>query len=159
MNLILDPLKKIETKTGPIVFLAGPISDAPSWQKDVLQLAQNIGIEGVTFLSPRKITRGFPSHGIQQMNWETRGFSISDVALFWIPNPIHDNVARTYAQTTRVELGEQLALGKKVILGIDTNITGKEYLIYKAGQYGVRTIHSSLEGCLTELKDWLKRRE
>ena len=63
MNRILDPLKKEEDTSRWIVFLAGPITDAPAWQKEVLPLAEKLGIDGVTFLSPRKITKGFPSGG------------------------------------------------------------------------------------------------
>lgn len=155
MNIILDPLKKIEEKIGPVVFLAGPMTDAPRWHKTVLPLAGQLGIDGVTFLSPMKVTRGFASHGTAQMNWETWGLAIADVILFWLPNPATDNAARVYAQTTRVELGEQLALGSKVILGIDTDISGRDYLAYKARQYGITTVHNSLEGCLLELQEFL----
>lgn len=155
MNTILDPPRKIDSKEGPVVFLAGPMSDAPRWHKTVPSLAESIGIDGVTFLSPMKVTRGFASHGTAQMNWETWGLAFADVILFWLPNPAKDNATRVYAQTTRVELGEQLALGRKVILGIDDQITGADYLRYKARQYGITTIHTSLEGCLTELKQML----
>ena len=89
------------------------------------------------------------------MNWETAGLRQCDLALFWLPNPQKQNANRVYAQTTRVELGENLALGKKIILGIDTDITGADYLRYKAGQYGVTTIHESLEDCLKELKEYI----
>ena len=60
---------------------------------------------------------------------------------------------RDYAQTTRMELLESLALGRKVILGIDTDIRASEYMRYKARHYGVKHVHKSLEGCLRELKD------
>lgn len=156
MNTIFDPVKRFEEKTGKVVFLAGPITDAPSWQKDVLPLADKFGIDGVTFLSPRKVTQGFPARrGKAQWNWETWGLNFADVVLFWIPNAEKDSDGRVYAQTTRVELGESLALGRKVILGIDTNVSGADYLKYKAEQYGVKTIHTSLEGCLEELKSIL----
>lgn len=78
-----------------------------------------------------------------------------DVALFWVPNQETPVEGRDYAQTTRMELLENLALGKKVILGIDTDIRAADYMRYKARHYGVRKIHKTLEGCLGELKAFI----
>ena len=43
---------------------------------------------------------------------------------------------RDYAQTIRMGLLENLALEKRVILGIDTDIRAADYLRYKARHYG-----------------------
>lgn len=77
------------------------------------------------------------------------------MALFWVPNHVEPVEGRDYAQTTRMKLLESLALGRKVIFGIDTDIRASEYMRYKARRYGVPHIHKSLEGCLRELKDWM----
>ena len=135
------------------VFLAGPMNGAPKWQRTVPKLAEEMGITGVTFLNPYRCQRwvGWKA----QVDWETAGLGISDVVLFWIPNQESQVEGRDYAQTTRMELVESLALGRKVILGIDTDIRAADYMRYKARQYGLSHIHKSLEGCLKELKDYM----
>ena len=77
-----------------------------------------------------------------QVDRETAALAYADIVLFWIPNQA----------TTRMELVESLALGRKVILGIDTDIRAADYMRYKARHYGVTHIHKTLEGCLKELK-------
>lgn len=56
-----------------------------------------------------------------------------------------------------MELLEDLALGKKVILGIYTDIRAADYMRYKARHFGVVKIHKSLNGRLKELKAWLEK--
>ena len=40
-------------------------------------------------------------------------------------------------------------------MGIDDDIRASDYMKYKARSYGVRKVHKTLEGCLTELKEIL----
>ena len=58
-----------------------------------------------------------------------------------------------------MELLENLARGKRVILGIDDDIRAADYMKYKAKSYGVRKIHKTLEGCLEELRDIIREEE
>ena len=88
----------------------------------------------------------------KQVDWESAALAYADIVLFWIPNQVETVEGRDYAQTTRMELLESLALGRKVILGIDTDIRAADYMRYKARRYGVRHIHKTLEGCLKELR-------
>ena len=127
---------------------------APKWQRTVPKLAGDLGIDGVTFLNPYRCQRWVSWK--TQVDWETEGFEKCDAALFWIPDQETEVEGRDYAQTTRMELLESLALGRKVILGIDTGIRAADYMRYKARRYGVKHIHKSLEGCLRELKDWME---
>ena len=117
------------------------------------KLAESLGIDGVTFLNPYRCQRWVSWK--QQVDWESEGLRRCDVALFWVPNQETPVEGRDYAQTTRMELLENLALGKKVILGIDTDIRAADYMRHKVRHYGVRKIHKTLEGCLNELKEWL----
>ena len=52
----------------------------------------------------------------------------SDVILFWIPEEEEHVEGRSYAQTTRTEFGEYLALGKKIIFGCYKDFPGKNIL-------------------------------
>lgn len=141
------------------VFLAGAIQSTPDeWQFTVPQL------DGVTYLSPRrpeKIERMSPEEWKRQYDWETLGLRVSDVILFWIPSPDPNKLikGRDYAQTSRMELLENLARGKKIILGIADNIHARNYMVQKAKDYGISVVHSTLENCLDELRLWLKNRK
>ena len=150
MNTVIKSPQALPEKTGPVVFLAGPMKGAPKWQRTVPKLAESLGIDGVTFLNPYRCQRWVSWK--TQVDWETAGLEYCDVVLFWIPNQEVAVEGRDYAQTTRMELVESLALGRKVILGIDTDIRASDYMRYKARRYGVAHIHNSLEACLKELK-------
>ena len=77
-------------------------------------------------------------------------------ALFWISNkdPKAELGNRIYAETTKIELSENLARGKKIILGIDSEICGTRHMRFLAKRYGVK-VHTSMEGCLAELTEWM----
>ena len=146
------------------VFLAGPMNGAPSWQAQVPKVAAAVGIDNVTFLNPRKTERFVtPTY---QVNWETFGLRMCDVILFWIPPQARPMKPwRYYAMTTRLEMAENLARGHKVIVGIDAefknekgeDMAGIRHLRRMAKYYGVENIHTSLEECMRELKEWMER--
>lgn len=151
--IIKCPDQLPQKKDSWYVFLAGPIQGAPEWQNEAPKL---ISHANCTFLSPRRDSyEGF--NWEEQVAWETIGLKISDVILFWIPEAIEKIEGRDYAQTTRTELGEYLALGKKVILGIHQDFPGRRYLATKAAQYGVNEVHTSLEECIKELEEFMSQ--
>lgn len=115
-------------------------------------------MENITFLSPRYTTMRMPSNQVQ---WETQGLRMCDVAMFWIPNkdPKAELGTRVYAETTKMELAENFARGKKIILGIDTEINGTRHMKFLAKRYGIKKVHTSMEGCLEELKEWIEKSE
>jgi hypothetical protein len=114
-----------------------------------------MGMDNITFISPRYTTMRMPSN---QVEWETQGLRMCDVALFWIPNkdPKAELGTRVYAETTKMELAENIARGKKIILGIDSEISGTRHMKFLAKRYGVK-VHTSMEGCLAELKEWIEK--
>ena len=141
--IIKCPNELPHKKEGWYVFLAGPIQGAPEWQNEVDR-------SNVVFLSPRRDSyKDF--NWEKQVAWETIGLKISDVILFWIPPEIEHIEGRDYAQTTRTEIGEYLALGKKIIVGVHKDFPGRRYIATKAAQYGIETVHETLEDCLNEL--------
>ena len=157
MAVVFKSPMQYEEKKGLFVFLAGPMSGAPYWQSSVPKIAEKMGITDITWLSPRKTMRHVPSK--TQIDWETRGLRLCDLILFWIPNQVKETKGKDYAQTTRMELAENLARGKKIILGIDTDIRGTRHMKYMADRYGISQVHTSLEGCLEELKLWVEQCE
>lgn len=158
MNQIINSPTVITEKTGWTVFLAGPMKASPrGWRNKLVKAATEMGMNNITFISPRYTTMRMPSN---QVEWETQGLSMCDVALFWIPNkdPKAELGNRIYAETTKMELPENLARGKKVILGIDSEISGTRHMKFLAKRYGVK-VHTSMEGCLAELKEWIEASE
>ena len=156
--------QQVTEKTQWTVFLAGPMNGAPSWQAQAPKVAEKVGIENLTLLNPRKTERFVT--GTYQVNWETFGLRMCDVILFWIPPQAREMKPwRYYAITTRLEMAENLARGHKVIIGIDPDfknengedMAGIHHLRRMAKYYGVNEIHTSLEDCMKELKEWMER--
>lgn len=157
MNKIIHSPEVIAKKEGWMVFLAGPMKASPrGWREKLVKTAGEMGIDNVTFLSPRFKGKFKPKN---QVEWETQGLRMCDVALFWIPNkdPNANPGHHIYAGTTRMELAENLARGRKVILGIDSDISGTRHMKFLAERYGIKKVHDSMEGCLQELKEWIER--
>ena len=159
MNQIINSPTKITEKTGWTVFLAGPMkASARGWRNKLVKAATEMGMDNITFISPRYTTMRMPSN---QVEWETQGLRMCDVALFWIPNkdPKAELGTRVYAETTKMELAENFARGKKIILGIDTEINGTRHMKFLAKRYGIKKVHTSMEGCLEELKAWIEKQK
>ena len=159
MNQIINSPTEIKNKNGWTVFLAGPMHSSPrGWRNKLVKAAGEMGLENITFLSPRYTTMRMPSNQVQ---WETQGLRMCDVAMFWIPNkdPKAELGTRVYAETTKMELAENFARGKKIILGIDTEINGTRHMKFLAKRYGIKKVHTSMEGCLEELKEWIEKSE
>lgn len=120
--------------------------------------ASEMGMDNITFISPRYNTMHQPSN---QVEWGTQGLRMCDVALFSIPNkdPKAELGNRIYAETTKMELAENIARGKKIILGIDTEINDTRHMKFLAKRYGIKKVHTSMEGCLEELKAWIEKQK
>lgn len=155
--MFLPPTPFAEKK-GWTVFLAGPIGGAPPWQKSVPKLAAQLGLEGVTWLNPR----GRRLANRPRVEWETHGLRACDYILFWVPKQSGPS-DRPYALTTRMELAENLARGKRIVLGIgkdkDGDVPWMQQARFLAERYGVKKVHRTLEGCLGELKEEIARRK
>ena len=164
MIAMIKCTQQVNEKTQWTAFLAGPMHGAPSWQAQAPKVAAKVGIENLTLLNPRKTERFVT--GTYQVNWETFGLRMCDVILFWIPPQAREMKPwRYYAITTRLEMAENLARGHKVIIGIDPefknekgeDMAGIHHLRRMAKYYGVKEIHTSLEDCMKELKEWMER--
>ena len=147
--IIKCPSKLPLKKTNWYIFLAGPIQGAPKWQFSIPLNNPNI-----TWLSPRRENRDNFIYE-EQVKWETDSLIISDIILFWIPEPVEKIEGRDYAQTTRIEFGEYIARGKKIIIGINKNFPGRRYFESKCKQYNIEKLHDNLEDCLKEVNEYI----
>ena len=133
------------------VFLAGPIQGAPKWQFTLPEL------DNVVWLCPRRndVELTDQTHK-EQMEWETQALRTANIILFWIPEEVEHVNGRSYAQTTRFELGENLGRGKRIILGVNDNFPGRDYFEYKARKYDniifSREVYHTLDECINALK-------
>ena len=138
------------------VFLAGPIQGAPKWQFTLPEL------DNIVWLCPRRndgVELNDQTHK-DQMEWETQALRASNIILFWIPEEVEHVEGRSYAQTTRFELGENLGREKRIILGVNDNFPGRDYFEYKARKYkntifGWQVYHT-LDECIDALKIYIE---
>ena len=139
--------------------LAGPMKASPrGWRNKLVKAATEMGMDNITFISPRHTRMQMPSNQVER---ETQGLRMCDVALFWIPNkdPKAELGNRIYAETTKMELAENIARGKKIILGIDTEINDTRHMKFLAKRYGIKKVHTSMAECLEELKAWIEKQK
>lgn len=136
------------------IFLAGPIQGGPDWQNTMPE------IDDIVWLSPRRPVYPVPNFNYsEQVQWETDALRMANIVIFWIPEPTEDISGRSYAQTTRFELGENLARGKRIILGAYKDFPGRKYLVAKAEKYDNvvnNTVYGSLEEIMEVLRTYLE---
>lgn len=151
-DIVICPNEIKDVKNKWKVFLAGPIQGAPEWQFNVPY------IKDVVYLCPRRKSLHDENFNYdEQVNWETEALRMANVVLFWIPEPAEDIDGRSYAQTTRFELGENIARGKNIILGSYKDFAGRKYFDYKAKKYkNVLAVCNTFEDCISKLKDFIK---
>lgn len=126
--------------TQPLIFLAGPIQGAPDWQARAAAL---IAAEApdCDIASPRRQIEKFAklneAEYLEQVQWEHRHLAAaakSGVILFWLAAEDHIIEGRSYAQTTRFELGEAVTehrlAGTKVVVGFEQGFSNAKYLRY-----------------------------
>lgn len=146
-----SPLSKNTNKT---IFLAGPIQGTDDWQNNAIELLNTKYRSVNTFdeyypnvlvANPRrKISFGddYKSY-IEQVDWEHLHLDMAGfngVILFWLANETQHDCTRSYAQTTRFELGHSISLwlhnkeeyfnDSTIVIGIDSNFSGAKYIRY-----------------------------
>lgn|SRR5574344_147605 len=132
------------------VFLAGPIQGAKDWRKDLPDL------EDVVYLNPKRQSMD-DFDWDKQVAWETLAFQCANIVLFWIPEESEPVAGRDYAQTTRMELLENLARNRDLVVGIDPSINARRYMVKKCKDYGIE-VQKTFETTVKELKARVKAR-
>jgi len=134
-----------------ILFLGGPIQGAWTWQEYVsLLLIDNTG--DVVIANPRRDNlhdKKFDYN--EQVEWETKYLkkAIGGSGLFfWLPKQHEVIPGRSYAQTTRFEMGEWYARRKEsefnFFVGIEEGLEGSRYITKKFEDIGVK-VHTDLD--------------
>ncbi len=137
-ELYIQPPEIIETD-GQIIFLGGPIQGAPLWQPEAANLIHSR--KDIIVASPRK---DYPEGTFvyeRQVDWETHYLGLAKklgAVMFWLAKQAEDTPGRSYAQTSRFELGEAKKdherYGIKLIIGIEPGFGNERYIRRRFGQ-------------------------
>ena len=128
------------------VFFAGPIQGTDTeklWQEDFISSIEkefeNVKMNKNVFLcSPRRLGK-FTKENFDydvQVNWEDKHLDLAlnqGVVVFWLANEYEKLKGRSFAQTTRFELGEYFAKcqnvdNAKIIIGAESKFDGTRYI-------------------------------
>ncbi len=138
-RIFYAPSKINEKYHNRLIFLAGPIQGAFDWHEEAIKfLIENS--DAIIACPKRKI--GIEKNEIEynkQVEWESKylnaaafkGYGI----LFWLPNEKEKIEGRSYAQTTRFELGEWYTYYQhtciNLAVGIEDGFPGRRYISKK----------------------------
>jgi Nucleoside 2-deoxyribosyltransferase like len=110
MKYIECPAEYLYAGSEPTLFLAGGITGAPDWQKEMVQ---RLAGSDLTLLNPRRAHwKTKPGIEEEQIEWEHRHLAGADAILFWFP-------AETICPIALYELGAWNSRPKKLFIGCD----------------------------------------
>lgn len=160
MAVLFPPTIVQEKRDDRFIFLAGPIQGAPRWQDKAVELLSDTG----TVLASPRTSEDWHGDYYGQVDWELhylkRAYSTGCI-LFWLACQTEETPGRSYAQTTRFELGEWIgrAIGRNdpsgIVVGIEPGFTNERYLRHRIKQarqgllWDDFQIHSTLEDTCT----------
>ena len=101
------------TGPGPLLFLAGGISDCPDWQAEAVAMLRDT--PGLTVLDPRRAVFDLadPAAATEQITWEHTHLHRADVVLFWFA------AGGSVQPITLYELGVHVTRGVPLAVGAD----------------------------------------
>ena len=161
----ITPPEMVDTPY-PVIFLAGPIQGAPIWQPEAADFILP-EIDEATVASPRKDYGPGQFVYEKQVDWESRYLreaGRTGVVLFWLANQAEETPGRSYAQTTRFELGEWKTRheyeGAWLSVGIDSEFGNGRYIRRRLGQDcpGIPIAETLEEACLNAIELLNRRR-
>jgi len=125
------------------VFLAGPIQGTKEWQESFIsklkkEFENKKLTKNVIITSPRRLENFNKSSSSyeEQVNWETHYLEKAanqGVVVFWLSKETDNIKGRSYAQTTRFEIGELYSKGQnidnfKIVVGYQEGFNGVKYI-------------------------------
>jgi len=137
-ELYIQPPEIVDVE-GQVIFLAGPIQGAPLWQPEAASLIHSR--KDIMVASPRK---SYPEGTFvyeKQVDWETHFIGRAKrfgAVMFWLAKQLEDTPGRSYAQTSRFELGESKRDherdGIKLVVGIEPGFGNERYIRRRISQ-------------------------
>jgi hypothetical protein len=108
--IYIEAPNNIETKAKKL-FLAGAISGAPDWQRTLIEMIEDLGMDIAVYNPRRKDFKDNPRDAIEQIEWEFRALREADYISFWF-------CKETIAPIALFELGAWTATSKPLVVGI-----------------------------------------
>lgn len=117
MNRLIVPKSYVEMKSGPLIFLAGPIKGAPKWHDEAIKYLFSKN-KNLTIASPnvkvgdelkKYIISGYLEDFLRQRAWERHYLEFASkngAIMFWLPGEEHHVFGKSYGAMTRLELGQ-----------------------------------------------------
>jgi hypothetical protein len=101
------------TGPGPVLLLAGGITDCPDWQNEAVAMLRDT--PGLTVLDPRRASFDLadPAAATEQITWEHAHLHRADVVLFWFAP------GGSVQPVTLYELGVHVTRGVPLAVGAD----------------------------------------
>jgi len=98
-----------DRREGPVLFLAGGITDTENWQIRIMNLLAEAEL---VLLNPRRrsFPAGDPNAEVAQIGWEYRHMQRADAVAFWFPG-------ETLCPIALYELGMQIGDGRSLFVG------------------------------------------
>lgn len=119
MGGVIIPKAYVRDINAPLIFLAGPIINAPNWQDKAIITILSQDPELIV-VSPRRgvresiepyILRGDETFFPRQRAWERHYLKLASrkgTVMFWLPGEEISDSKHPYGATTRVELGQSM---------------------------------------------------
>lgn len=155
-----------------VIFLAGPIQGAPDWQEEFIkkiekELSNFKSNKNVIITSPRRLEKKDDTFVYdEQVDWESYYLdkaSKQGIIVFWLPKEKEKIDGRSYAQTTRFELGEWWSKGQnikdfKIVIGSQKEFDGMKYITKKfKDEYPDVKIHTNIEDMINDITGKIKK--
>jgi len=121
------PPNKIDVSYSKYLFLAGPIQGTYDWQQKIIN---ELKYKDIVITNPRRIRKDGSFDYDVQVEWETYYLNRANIIVFYLPLATENLEGRSYAQTTRFELGEWCAKSadKTIFVCIEEGFHGKRYI-------------------------------
>lgn len=153
-----------------VIFLMGPIQGAEEWQekfiKDFTILMKDVKLtKNIIIASPKRLEKSDNFVYDEQVDWESyylEKASKQGVIFCWLAKEKEEVKGRSYAQTTRFEIGEWWTKGQnikdfKMIIGADKNFNGTRYIEYKfKKEYPKFELYDNFSNAINVVKKLLK---
>jgi calcineurin-like phosphoesterase family protein len=144
-----------------IIFLMGPIQGATEWHEKTIKKIETLfenRSENIIIASPKRLEKTKDFDYNEQVDWESyylEKASKNGVIFCWLANENEKIKGRTYAQTTRFELGEWWTKSQmdNILIGADSNFDGIRYIEYKfKSKFNNFKIYDNLDDMISKIK-------
>ncbi len=177
MCRVIVPNTYVKKVQAPLIFLAGPVKNAPNWRDVAIKFILSQDQEVVVADPRKKVSRISKQHLLDgedgffpiQRAWERHYLDVASrtgAILFWLPKAKTHDCRKAYGANTRLELGECITNYRhdrsvRFCLGSDGSFEGLDRISYDLSLDAPdKIILGSLEDtCLEALRLALKKRK